>query len=258
MIWKSGRIPEEWKTSVIVSLFKKRDQEKTENYREISLLCTAYKIYAELLRQRLEEEIERKELLPESQRGFRKGRGVLDNVFVLSHMVQREKKDKVYALFVDLRAAFDKVVKEKLWEVLEEKRIKEKIIRRVKMIYEETKVVRTKERMTNSFIIKKGVRQGCVLIPVLFNMYIADIDKYMKEKGIDRVSIDKEGVSSLAYANDMVIVAKNRDALMGMMEALRKFIKKNGFELNTEKTKVLTFNKKGKRKRKYGNGRKRR
>lgn len=155
VIWKSGRIPEEWKTSVIVPLFKKGDQEKMENYRGISLLCTAYKIYAELLRQRLEEEIERKELLPESQRGFRKGRGVLDNVFLLSHMVQREKKDKVYALFVDLRAAFDKVVREKLWEVLEEKGINEKIIRRVKMIYEDERwwYERTKEGMTNSFTI---------------------------------------------------------------------------------------------------------
>lgn len=81
-------------------------------------------------------------------------------------------------------------------------------------------------------------------------MYIADIDKYMKEKGIDGVSIDKEGVWSLAYADDMVIVAKNRDTLMGMMEAFRKFIKEKGFELNTEKTKVLIFNKKRKEKKK--------
>lgn len=69
-IWKSEKIPEEWKSSVMVLLFKKGEQERTKNYRGISLLCTAYKIYVELLRQRLEQEVKRKGLLPESQEGL--------------------------------------------------------------------------------------------------------------------------------------------------------------------------------------------
>lgn len=49
-IWNGGNIPEDWKTSVILPLYKKRDQEKTENYRGISLLCSAYKIYAKIVK----------------------------------------------------------------------------------------------------------------------------------------------------------------------------------------------------------------
>jgi len=55
-------------------------------------LCTAYKVYAEMLRNRIEKEVERKGMISESQAGFRKGRATLDNVFVLNHVMQREKR----------------------------------------------------------------------------------------------------------------------------------------------------------------------
>lgn len=56
-IWKEGHIPENWKSSTIVPLNKRGDQKKISSYRGISLLCSANKIYAEILRNRLEEEI---------------------------------------------------------------------------------------------------------------------------------------------------------------------------------------------------------
>lgn len=62
----------EWRTSITVPLYK-RDQEKVANYRRISLLCLAYKVYAEILRKRQERKVEEKGLLPKSQTGFRRG-----------------------------------------------------------------------------------------------------------------------------------------------------------------------------------------
>lgn len=88
-VWKEGNLPKDWKMSVIVPLHKEGDKEKTENYRGISLLCTAYKIYAEIMRGRLEKEVKRIKLLPESQCGFREGRGTIDNIFVMSHLIQK-------------------------------------------------------------------------------------------------------------------------------------------------------------------------
>lgn len=160
-MWKEENIPKEWRISVVVPVYKKGDQEKTENYRGISLLCTRYKIYAKILRERLEEEIIRKKLLPESQGGFRKGRGTMDNIFILNHVVQREKYkgEKVYALFVDLKAAFDNVDRNKLWRILKDKRIEEQLISRIRSLYKETRVaIRIKEGTTDSFITKKGVK----------------------------------------------------------------------------------------------------
>lgn len=68
----------------------------TSIYTGISLLCSAYKIYAELVRSRLEREIEKKKVIPESQNGFRSGRSTIDNNFILNHIVQGEieKKEK--------------------------------------------------------------------------------------------------------------------------------------------------------------------
>ncbi|XP_011859641.1 PREDICTED: uncharacterized protein LOC105557104, partial [Vollenhovia emeryi] len=108
--WREGVIPKDWETSVTIPIFKKGDQERAENYRGISLLCTAYKVYAEVLRRRLEKEVERGEILPESQ------------------------------------TAFDKVDREKLWEVMEDKGINKNLIGRIRRIYKVTRnVVRTEE-----------------------------------------------------------------------------------------------------------------
>jgi len=71
-VWRKGKIPKDWKTSVMVPLHKKEDKDVTGNYRGISLLCTAYKMYAEILRNKLEKEAEEKGMIPESQAGFRK------------------------------------------------------------------------------------------------------------------------------------------------------------------------------------------
>lgn len=132
-VWRKGEIPKDWKTSIVVPIFKKGNTEEVGNYRGIAIQCSAYKIYAELLRRRLEEELDKKEVLPESQRGFRVGRSTIDNIFILNHLSQREKvkKDKkLYTAFVNLSAAFAKVEREKLWKILEDKDIKDSLIRK--------------------------------------------------------------------------------------------------------------------------------
>lgn len=77
--------------SIMVPIYKKGDPSNIENYRGISLLSTAYKIYAGILRDRLEKEAEVKNMLLKSQAGFRKGRCTTDNVFIITHVIQRGK-----------------------------------------------------------------------------------------------------------------------------------------------------------------------
>ena len=83
-----------------IIIYKRGDTESVGNYRGISLLCTAYKWYAKILRIKLKEEVEKKNIIPETQTGFRKGRSTMDNIFVLNHLIQKSKRRerKVYAL----------------------------------------------------------------------------------------------------------------------------------------------------------------
>lgn len=75
-------------------IYKRGDRMVPGNYTGISLLCSAYKLYAELVRNKLEKEVEEKGILIERQPGFRKGRSTIDNIFILDHIVQRGRNKK--------------------------------------------------------------------------------------------------------------------------------------------------------------------
>jgi len=173
-----------------------------------------------------------------------------NNIFILNHVMQREKRyggkdSKVYLFFVDLKAAFDKVDRNRLREKLRRIRVKEELVRGVEKIYEETVVtVRTGKRLTRSFKTTKRVRQGCVMSPLLFNIYIAELEERLENRGIRGGGMDNKRVWNLAYADDIVLLAKNREALLDMMLTLKFFFKDRGMELNTEKSKILIFNRK--------------
>jgi hypothetical protein len=100
--------PVDWREGVICPIFKKGEKNRAENYRGITLLNTGYKLYASVLSERMKREIEEKGVLPDSQAGFRKGRGTMDNVYILGHLIRnelRKKGGRMCVLFVDFRAA---------------------------------------------------------------------------------------------------------------------------------------------------------
>jgi len=137
---------------------------------------------------------------------------------------------------VDLKAAFDNIRREKLWSIIEELGIEKHTIGRVKRMYEDTRVtVRTEDGLTEAFSTKKGVRQGCVMSPLFFNLYIADLDRCMRKRGIGGIKLGNERILSLVYADDMIILAKNRKGLMDMIDTLKKVLKDKELELNTQK-----------------------
>jgi len=169
--------------------------------------------------------------------------------------MQKEKRyggedSRIYLFFVDLKVAFDKD-RNRLQEELRRIGIKEELVRGVKKIYEETIVtMRTGKGFSRSFRTTKGVRQCCVMSPLLFNIYIAELEERLEKRRIGGVGIGNKRVWNLAYADDIVLLAKNRDAMMNMMSTLKIFLKNRDIELNTEKTKILRFRKVGGRRKK--------
>lgn len=116
-----GELPEEWRKGIINPIHKIGERGEVKNYRRVTLMCTAYKIYATILNERLKAEVEDK--LKEGQFGLRKGRGTMNAVYVLNYVTKRElrkKREKLYTFFVDLKAAFDCVDRGRLAENMKE------------------------------------------------------------------------------------------------------------------------------------------
>ena len=89
-VWMKGEIPEKWKEGIVKPIYKKGEEDKVENYRGISLMDVEYKIYTEILRNRLVGELEEKECLDDTQMGYRPGRGTMDAVYVLKTGIENE------------------------------------------------------------------------------------------------------------------------------------------------------------------------
>ena len=157
---------------------------------------TGYKIYAEVLRKRLDEQLEREGKLGDTQFGFRKKRGTIDAVYTLKKTIGGEvarEKGKVWGFLADMKTAFDKLKREEIWRKMEEMKIEEGLRERIKEIYEDTRCeIEIGKKVIGAFRIEKGVRQGCPLSPILFNIAFADIEKEMRKAQEGGVRLGKK------------------------------------------------------------------
>ena len=112
-------MPQEWKDALVVPIPKKGDLSQCDNWRGISLLDIGGKVFAKVIQQRLQCVAER--VLPDTQCGFRSGRGCADMIFCARQLIEkaREHNCKLFVLFVDLKKAYGSVPRDALWRVLE-------------------------------------------------------------------------------------------------------------------------------------------
>ncbi|KAK7865974.1 hypothetical protein R5R35_009402 [Gryllus longicercus] len=261
-IWQQGKSPSDFKNALTVNIYKKKgDRADCTNYRGISLLCTAGKILTRVISDRLQPLLER--IFPESQAGFRPNRGTIDMIFTLRQIQEKvkEQHSSLYATFVDLRKAFDMVNRHALWKILLKFGCPQKLVNIIADLHEgnEARVI-TSGGVTDGFIISNGVRQGCVLAPLLFNIFmtafIISLDRTLQDRGMNiRYRFDKglynlarlkaqrnvrnRYLTELQYADDLVILAKSEPEAQRMMDTFASVYKSLGMEINSSKTKSL-------------------
>ena len=138
----------------------------------IVLISYASKVMLKILQARLQQYVNRE--LPVVQAGFRKGRGTRDQIANICWIIEkgREFQKNIYFCFIDYAKAFDCVDHNKLWKILKEMGIPDHLICLLRNLYAgQEATVRTGHGATHWFQIGKGVRQGCILSPCLFNLY---------------------------------------------------------------------------------------
>ena len=150
--------------------------------------------------------------LPDVQAGFRKGRGTRDEIASIRWIIKkaREFQKNIYFCFIDYAKAFDCVDHNKLWKILKEMGIPDHLTCLLRNLYSgQEAMVRTGHGTTDWFQIGKGVCQGCILSPFLFNLYVEYI---MKNAGLDEaqgeIKIAGRNINNLKYADDTTLWQK--------------------------------------------------
>ena len=171
-IWKTQQWSQDWKRSVFIPILKKGNAKECSNYRTIALISHASKVMLKILQTSFQEYLNCE--LPDVQVGFRKGRGTRGQIANIRWITgkAREFQKNIYFCFIDYAKAFDCVDHHKLWKILQEMGIPDHLTCLLRNLYTgQEATVRTIHGTTDQFQIRKGVRQGCILSPCLFNLY---------------------------------------------------------------------------------------
>jgi len=181
-------------------------------------------------------------VLPDVRAGFRKGRGTKDQIANICWIIEkaREFQKNIYFCFIDYAEAFDCVDHNKLWKVLQEMGLPDHLTCLLRNLYagQET-TLRTGHGTTDWFQIGKGVPQGCILSPCLFNLYAEYI---MRNTRLDEaqagIKIAGKNLNNLRYTDDTTLLAESEELKSLLMKA-KEESEKVGLKLNIQKTKIM-------------------
>ena len=259
--WAEGSVPQEWKDANIVAIFKKRDRTQCGNYRGISLLSIAGKVFARILLNRLNAHIA-PDILPETQCGFRNNRSTVDMIFCLRQLQEKciEHNRSLYVFFVDFTKAFNTVGRTGLWELLRKYGCPEKFTRMVESLHTGM-MAKVKEagETSHSFPVSNGVKQGCVLAPTLFSIFLSamleeafadfeegvyiqsrqDADLFNVAHFKAKTKSTQILVRELLFADDSALVSHTPEQMQHVIYVFSSASKKFGLQINIKKTEVL-------------------
>ena len=179
--------------------------------------------------------------LPDVQAGFRKGRGTRDQIANIHWIIKkvREFQKNIYFCFTDSAKAFDCVDHNKLWKILKEVGILDHLTCLLRNLYAGQKAtVRTGHGTTDWLKIRKGVHQGCILSPCLFNLYA---EYTMRNARLDKaqagIKIAGRNINNLRYADDITLMAESKEELKSLLMKVERV--KVGLKLNIQKTEIV-------------------
>ena len=193
-IWRGGEVPQHY--VIIMVLHRKKDRTECGNYRGILLVAHASKILLQIkmiMARRLSEHCERSGIFPEEQSGFRPNHSTIDMMFVIRRLQELAPKKRIplYLCFIDLTKAYDSVDRTLIWTVFARFGVPQNLISVIRHCPDGMQAcVRLNERVCSGWsAVEQGLRQGCVLAPLLFNIFFGAVinvayTRFKADKGI--------------------------------------------------------------------------
>ena len=210
-----GVVPEEFKLANITPIFKKGDKSDPSNYRPISLTSVIGKLLESVIRDRIVEHLEKNNLIKDSQHGFRRNRSCLTNLLDFFHdmFTNNDKHKAVDIIYLDFQKAFDSVPHKRLLEKLRAHGIRGALLKWIEswLTARKQRVVLNGE-YSDWVNVTSGVPQGSVLGPVLFIIYVNDLDTNLLGK-IAKFADDAKLGHKAVNERDRVTIQRNLDTL---------------------------------------------
>ena len=170
-------------------------------------------------------------------------------MFVLRTLIDtcNRRGKKLYTCFVDFQKAFDSVWRGGMIYKLLKYGLNMDYVKAIDSMYSKTSIcLKMNNCLTPQFRTYCGVKQGCILSPKLFNLFINDIPSIFDSTCFP-VSLGKKSLSCLMYADDLLMFSENAEGLQKCLDKLSIYTRKWGLKVNLKKTKVLIFQSRGKR-----------
>ena len=236
-IFNDCNFPSCWNESYIVLIHKKGSKNDPANYRGISLTSCPRKLFNKVINARLLKYIDSRNLISENQIGFKRNSRTSDHILTLKSIIdfQKSKKEQAFAAFIDLRKTFDTVWRDGLFYKMLLNGINGKTYNIIRSMFS-----------NNSFKSSCGVKQGDVLSPLLFDLFIDDLVKKLNSFPSGAISINGLSTNSLLYAEYIVLLANSKEALHTFLDIFDDYCTSWKLHMNTDKSKVVVFNSNGK------------
>ena len=245
-IWQTGEWPTPWTQSLVITLPKKGNLLQCQNYRTIKLISHASKVILKILLNRLAPQVET--IIAEEQAGFRPGRSTTEQIFSLRILCERylQHQQDLFHVFVDFKKAFDRVWHAALWSTMKLYNINANLIKVIENLYSKaTSAVYYNGSVGEWFRTTVGVRQGYLLSPTLFSIFLKRIMTDALENHEGSVSIGGRTITNLRFADDIDALAGKEDELVTLINHLDTTSTKYHMEISVEKTKMMTNNTRG-------------
>ena len=243
-IYEQGIWPNDWTRSQLITIKKTTKAIICEDHRTISLVSHASKVLLKVLYHRIEARS--RDYIGIDQFGFRKGVGTREAIAVMRILSERciQHDQDLYICFVDYEKAFDRVNWTRLMEVLSAIGVDWKDRRLLASLYmSQTASVRVGDGVSEPAVIGRGTRQGCLLSPLLFNIYAEAMVREALAMLDEGVIVGGVLIRSVRYADDQATLAVTADGLQRQMVQMDQVVRSYGMRINEKKTKVMMISK---------------